>query len=178
MRKHAIIPNKNGVFKKYDELYLDKIKDNTLIEILSLLKVDWKDLLLHQKVNFGRYQVKEQRDIASKITERIKILKVYDKDSILAISMLSEWFEANPALGKSLFADLYNNRAELFLNTIEDKESLYKVMRAKTDLSKIAELAEAIESNPKIFENIDELKLFFKTSNISSLEDLKINSNL
>ncbi len=43
-------------------------------------------------------------------------------------------------------------------NTIEDKDSLYKVMRSKTDLAHLSKVAEAIEENPRLFENIEQAK--------------------
>lgn len=44
------------------------------------------------------------------------------------------------------------------MNTIRDKESLYKVMRTCTDLSKLAEVAKAIEGDAEIIEKIQDVK--------------------
>lgn len=64
--------------------------------------------------------------------------------------MLTEWFEYNSELGKELFPELYRRRAELFMNTIEDKESLYQVMKSKTPLLLLSKIALAIENDPEI----------------------------
>lgn len=70
----------------------------------------------------------------------------------------------------------YRRRAELFMNTIEDKDSLYKVMRSKTDLSHLSKVAEAIEANPRLFENIEQAKEIYsllKQYNVNDLEQLR-----
>ena len=102
-------------------------------------------------------QKKEKRDIAVRITENLdRELKKpsYNENENLvkAISLLSEWFENNPEQGKELFSETYRKRAEIFMNTIRDKESLYKVLRTCTDLSRLAEVAKAIEDDAEIFE--------------------------
>jgi hypothetical protein len=172
----VIIPNQNGIFKKKVDIYIDEIEDDHLTEILELLGEDWKNILLNKKINFGDYQAKKKKDIADKITEKFK--KSHKSDVVgKAISLLCEWFEAKPALGEELFAELYSKRAELFMNTIEDKESLYKVMRTSTDLSKLAEVAKAIEDNPGLIENIQksgsELADLLEEFNVTDISDLK-----
>jgi len=77
IQKHAITPNQNGQFQKIIDsfnrisLYVDAIQDNDLVYILELLDEDWKDILLHEKMNYVRcfLQEKEKKDIAVKITE-------------------------------------------------------------------------------------------------------------
>ncbi len=171
--KHAIIPNQNGRFLAKSKLYLDEINDPDLIEILQLLAEDWNDILLHEEISFGKFVAKKKSEIALKINEKLKTPKVKDQDFNKAIILLSEWFDNNPEEGKELFSETYRRRAELFMNTIEDKESLYKVMRSKTDLSKVAE---AIEANPRLFETIEkaeEIYSLLKQYNVKSLEQLR-----
>jgi hypothetical protein len=171
--KHAIIPNQNGNFLQKSKLYLDEIKDSDLIEILQLLGEDWNNILHHEEINFGKFVAKKKSEIALKINEKLKSPKAKDQDFNKAISLLSEWFDNNPEEGKEFFSETYRRRAELFMNTIEDKESLYKVMRSKTDLSKVAE---AIEANPKLFETIEmanKLYSLLKQYNVRSLEQLR-----
>ena len=150
----SITPNQNGVFKKRAELCIDKIKDDDLINILELLGDDWKDILLHDSVEFGKYTVKNINDIASKITDRLQKSTNKNDNFIEAISLLSEWFEVNKGIAKEVFLELYKKRAELFMNTISDKESLYKVMRSKTNLAQLSKVAQALESNPKLLESV------------------------
>lgn len=174
--KNAIIPNRNGVFKLKSDLRIDRIKDDDLIDILELLGEDWKDILIHEKVSFGKYVVKEKKEIAAKITEKLKNPAYKNDDFVKAISLLSEWFENNKESGKELFTELYRKRAELFMNTIKDKDSLYKVMRSNVDLSRLAEVAQTIEDNPGIidnFEKVEEFNSLLKEYNVTNVTDLK-----
>ena len=180
--RNAITPNQNGNFKKKGELFIDKIDSKELIEILQLLGDDWKDLLLIPGVGKGEYYVKKRSDIAAQITQHLNNSRQKDEDAVKAISLLSEWFENNSKESKEIFADLYRKRAELFMNTITDKESLYKVMRSKTALSKLSEIAETLETNPALItelkksEELDNLLSDFNVDSVSELRDLLANS--
>jgi hypothetical protein len=174
--KNALIPNENGDFLTKSELFIDQIKDPLLIEILQLLGENWNDILIHHKVDFREFAVKEKSDIATKINEKLKNISTKNQNLIKAISLLSEWFDNNPDEGKELFTETYRKRAELFMNTIEDKDSLYKVMRSKTDLSHLSKVAEAIEENPRLFENIEQAKEIYsllKQYNVNDLQQLR-----
>lgn len=174
--KNALIPNENGDFLIKSELFIDQIKDPHLIEILQLLGEDWNDILIHHKVGFGRFAVKKKSEIATKINEKLKNISTKNQNFIKAISLLSEWFDNNPDEGKELFTETYRKRAELFMNTIEDKDSLYKVMRSKTDLAHLSKVAEAIEENPRLFENIEQAKEIYsllKQYNVNDLQQLR-----
>jgi hypothetical protein len=174
--KNAVIPNRNGTFKKRTDLHINRIKDDDLIEILKLLGEDWNDTLLHSNVSFGKYVPKEKKDIAVKITEKLKNPSYKNDDFVNAISLLSEWFDNNPKFGKELFSELYRIRAELFMNTIHDKESLYKVMRSNVDLAKLAEVAKTLQENPGIvdnFSNTEELNKLLKEFNVTDIKELK-----
>ncbi len=136
----AIIPNKKGVFCFKSDLFIDKINDENLIEILKFLGKNWNELLLDNKARFGaKYYSKEKKDIANEISSLIKKTDTEDENTITAISRLSEWFELqNPKECQELFGETFRQRAKLFMNTIKDKESLYKVMRSKTDLAQLS----------------------------------------
>lgn len=175
---NAVIPNQNKNFKTKSELYIDKIKDKILVRILDLLGDDWKNILLNDSVNFGRYQVKEKKHISIEITERLKRPSYNDENSIDAISLLSEWFDNNQEEARELFSELHRKRAELFMNTIKDKESLYKVMRSKTNLAELSKVAQALENNPQLIENIKKaedltnLLAEFKATDITELKQM------
>jgi hypothetical protein len=181
--KEPIIPNKNGIFENKKDLYKDGIEDKELIYILKLLGKDWDDILLHENISYIQEHLpsKERRDIALEITEclNIELKKTHENENGLtkkAINILSEWFENNPEQGRSLFPELYRRRAEIFMNTITDKESLYKVMRNCTNLSSLAEVAEAIEGDPTIIGRIQsakELSDLLKEFNAVDIPDLK-----
>lgn len=176
VENNSIIPNQKGIFKKKTELYIDKIRDSDLVHILQLLGEDWKEILIHESVGYGRYHVKEKKDIAIKITEKLKN-PPKDENTIKAISILSEWFETNdPEQSKALFSELYRKRAELFMNTITDKDSLYKVMRSNTDLAKLAKVAKALDENPNLalsVEEAEQLSSLFKEFNVTNISELK-----
>jgi hypothetical protein len=191
IQKHAITPNQNGQFQKIIDsfnrisLYVDAIQDNDLVYILELLGEDWKDILLHENMNYVRclLQEKEKKDIAVKITEILnKELRNSSHNNngnfVKAISLLSEWFENNPEQGRELFLEIYRKRAEIFMNTIQDKESLYKVMRTCTNLSKLAEVAKVIEDDSEIIQKIQDMKEItslldeFEAGNISELKTM------
>ena len=171
--KNAVIPNENGDFLLKKNLFLDEIHEPNLIKILQLLEDDWNDVLLHHNIAFGSYFVKKKSEIAQKITENLKNISNQNPDCIEAISILTEWFDNNQEEGKDLFPENYRRRAELFMNTIEDKDSLYKVMRSKTSFSKIAS---AIEENPRLFEDIERIKdleNLMKEYNVADLNQLR-----
>lgn len=172
----AITPNQNGIFKKKSELFIDKIKDTDLVGILQLLGEDWKDILIHDYTNYVRYPVKKKEDIAIKITEKLKNLPKNDS-AIKAIILLSEWFENNDRdESKTLFSEVYRKRAELFMNTISDKDSLYKVMRSGTNLSELSKIADTLAKNPELADNINgaaQLTSLFEEFNVTSIDELK-----
>lgn len=174
--KHKVLPNLNGVFCLKEAIHIDKIKDPKLIEILELLGEDWKNLLLNPKVGFGKYKVKNLKDIADEISNFLKHSKKNDEDGIKAISLLSEWFEANPKNSKEYFSHYYGKRAELFMNTISDKDSLYKVMRSSTDLEQLSNMADAINKDPDLinrFNQAEEFTNLLKEYNVTNIEELK-----
>ncbi len=175
--KCPIIPDKNGLFKKRSLLNIDEIEDDGLIEILILLGEDWREILINDRISFGEYNVKDKKAIASKITEKLKNFSGgVTAEFRNAIVFLSEWFENNGELGKSLFAEIYKKKAELFMNTIEDKDSLYKIMRSKADFERLSKVADAIEENPQLLENVqqgNEIAALLKDFNATTLAELK-----
>lgn len=175
--KYKVLPNHNGIFCLKEVIHIDKIKDPKLLDILELLGEDWKNLLLHPKVGFGKYKVKTLKNIADEISNFLKHSKKNNEDEIRAISLLSEWFEANPKDSKEYFSHYYGKRAELFMNTISDKESLYKVMRSSTDLEQLSNMADAINKDPDLinkFNQAEEFSNLLKEYNVTNIEELKL----
>lgn len=72
--KYTVIPNQNGFFKPRSELRLDKGIEEELKNVLSILDIDCRDYLLHNKVYTGqmKYYVKTQEDIINEINEIIQ----------------------------------------------------------------------------------------------------------
>ncbi len=162
----SIVPNLNGNFNKVNEkknayqttpiLFIDNIRDETLLEVIKYLGEDWGERLIHPsiKVQLTNANLKKQ-DISARITKLFNDYSgEWSPNAIKAIVTLTEWFEYNKEEGKELFPELYRKRAELFMNTISDKESLYHLMKSKTPLATLSEIAIAIESDPEIFKII------------------------
>jgi len=170
--RYTIIPNQNSIFQKKSDLFVDEIENEDLINILILLGDDWKDILLNKHISVGSCTTKNKRDIADKITEKIN-KNCKDHTFKEAVSRLSEWFDHNPELGKELFSDLYSKRAELFMNTIEDKESLYKIMRSKANLTELSTVAQSLVNNPTLMQEIEELDSLLKQFNVNQVSELK-----
>jgi len=174
--KNAMIPNENGDFLIKSELFFDTIKDPDLIEVLQLLGEDWNDILIHNKLGFGSYTVKKKQEIAIKINERLKNTSNQNQSFKQAIIILSGWFDSNPEEGRELFGETYRKRTDLFVNTIDDKDSLYKVMRVTTDFSHLSKVAQVIKDNPRLFENIEqatEIYSLLKQYGVDDLEQLR-----
>jgi hypothetical protein len=176
--RNPIYPNKNEIFKLKSQLYIDNIQDHDLILILHLLEEDWKDILLHDKIYLDNHQEKDKEDIAFKITDHQKKRQSKDKDEnyITAISLLSEWFENHKEKAKELFSELHRKRAELFMDTIEDKESLYKIMRSNTELSELSKVAQALDSNPQLMDDIkkaNDLTTLLEEFGVNNIIELK-----
>lgn len=174
----AFIPNKEGAFCFKSDLFIDNIDDEELISILKFLGKNWNVLLLNKNAHFGaKYYKKEKKDIASEISTLIKKANTEEENTITAISRLSEWFEVqNPQECQEFFGETYRHRAKLFMNTIKDKENLYKVMRSKADLSQLSKVAKALEDDPNLlqtFNQAEQLSGLLKEYNVTSLDALK-----
>jgi hypothetical protein len=152
---NELLPNQEGNFKKRKEVSIDDIEDETLKEISSLLGYNFYEDLLHKDIYFeDSHSTTTIQDVATEISKLIKDDESIDEDRILAIRKLAEWFEYNPEKGKTHFEALYRRKEKLFVDTIEDKENLYRVLKTKTPLSKLAEVAKAIENDPEILDLI------------------------
>ena len=176
--KYPIIPNQNGDFKKRSDIYIDEIEDKELVDILILLNEDWKNILLDPRIFYYDSRKKTKRDISEKITEIVnKICSSRGNNGSvqfnMAIIRLSEWFDSNSELGQKFFSELYSKRAELFMNTIEDKESLYKVMRSGVNLTEISAVADAAMKNPNFLQDMSALNRLLEEMNVNNVSELK-----
>jgi hypothetical protein len=152
---NELIPNQEGTFKKRKEVSADEIEDETLKEIASLLGYNYYEDLIHKDIFFeDSHSTTTIQEVAAEISKLIKDDESIDEDRILAIRKLAEWFEYNSEKGKTYFEALYRRKEKLFVDTIEDKENLYRVLKSKTPLSKLAEIAKAIEDDPEILDLI------------------------
>ncbi|MEN9609465.1 MAG: hypothetical protein RLZZ628_279 [Bacteroidota bacterium] len=169
----AIIPNQKGVFRKKTDLKADYVKDELLVEILAILGDDWKEILIHSAIQLKDNDLhpRDKQQIANAITKAVNEKKekekvatssneyTLDESFAKAILLLMKWFdnhsfEAGEIESKSLFPELHQRKAEIFLNTISDKENLYKIMRSNLTLREIASIIEQVDENPSIRENV------------------------
>lgn len=153
---NELIPNQEGIFKKRKDLSMDEIDDEILKEIALLLGYNYYKELIHKDIYFeDSHSSTTIQDIAAEISQLIKDDESIDEDRIHAIRKLAEWFEYNSEKGKTYFEALYRRKEKLFVDTIDDKDNLYRVLKSKTPLSKLAEVAKAIENDPEILEIIE-----------------------
>lgn len=172
LKKYAIIPNQNGLFCSESDLYIDKIVDADLVRVLELLGDNWKEMLIDQRIRFGLYHSKEKKDIAIRISEILNTPPNKDTNYVQAIGILSEWFDNNEAKGKEIFLDLYHKKADLFMNTIKDKEGLYQIMKSGVDLSGLAKVAIGLRSSPSILNDLSNLLDEFQVGSLSELRNI------
>ena len=159
---NALLPNQTeeGTFKKRKELSLDEIEDETIKEIALLLGYNYYEELLNTDIYFeDTHSTTTIQDVATEISQLIKDDDEITDDRIIAIRKLTEWFEFNEEIGKTHFADLYRRKEKLFVDTIDDKENLYKVLKTKMPLSQLAEVASAIENDPEIINIIEQRRI-------------------
>ncbi|MDH7448413.1 sacsin N-terminal ATP-binding-like domain-containing protein [Aquimarina sp. 2201CG14-23] len=175
-----IIPNKYGNFKEPNEIYIDEIEDNELLEIQRLIGEDWSEILINDNVEFGEYNSKSKKNIADRITEIIEEIQKdeteKDADYKKAVILLSEWFDNNSEQGASLFPTLYRKRNQLFVDTIEDKESVYEVMKSGANMKELSKIAIVIANNPEVVAKLSqqsELEDLLQDNNLNNIEELK-----
>lgn len=167
---NTLIPNQEGAFKKRKELSIDEIEDETLKEIAYLVGYNYYKGLIHKDIYFEySYTTTTMQNVAYEITKKLnKDDENNDKNRVLAIIKLTEWFESNPDAGKKFFAELYRRKEKLFVDTIDDKENLYRVLKSKIPLSKLAspELSEEIQK-------AEELTNLLKDFGANDVSDLR-----
>ncbi|MBL0233113.1 MAG: hypothetical protein IPQ08_05550 [Chitinophagaceae bacterium] len=159
---NALLPNQTEecTFKKRKELSLDEIEDETIKEIALLLGYNYYEELLNTNIYFeDTHSTTTIQDVAVEISQLVKDDNEITDDRIIAIRKLTEWFEFNEEIGKTHFADLYRRKEKLFVDTIDDKENLYKVLKTKMPLSQLAEVANAIENDPEIINIIEQRRI-------------------
>lgn len=166
--EYAIVPNQHGVLCKVREklerrrlngpthksiLYRDDIQDEELIHITLLLGWDYQAILISNEITHTITEESIKKDELAKVTTKgFKSLreKELDENAIEATLLMTEWFGKYPELGAELFPELYSQRAELFIRVIEDKDSLFELMRSDTPMAELAELSKALKNNPEL----------------------------
>jgi len=162
--KNALIPNQKGEFKILSELSLDGIDDETLKEIACLVGYNSYKDLIHKNIFFESCNsVIRIQDIANQITTLINNENSSAEDRKLAIIKLTEWFEDHGEKGKLNFSELFRNKEKLFVDTIEDKESLYRVLKNKRPLLETV----------AIIESAEKLETLLKDYDVTDISDLR-----
>lgn len=168
-----VTPNQNGLFKKLNELSADLIEDEHLKDISCLLGHDYRKELICKDIKIKDIQPSEvtAKEIADSITKALEQedeeLHANKKNATLK---LIEWFEANPEKAKEIFRSLYRKKEKLLVSTIEDKHSLYKVLRGSISLRDLArtDLADRLDK----LKALDNLLSSIGANSVSELERL------
>ena len=171
---YEIVPNQEGNFKSHNYLYLDEIDDEDLKKIAKLVGFNYYERLIHQdlfyELNISQIDIDM---IASKITALINE-ENNSEDRKHAITMLIEWFGNNKAKGSEYFLSLYSKKEKLLVDTIDDKESLYSILRSDV---KISDIADMLRQDPakvrKSIQKAKELDALFEEYGVSSIEEIK-----
>ncbi len=172
--KYEIIPNQEGTFKSHNSLKLDEIDDEELKQIAKLVGFNYYEILIHQDL-FYDFEISkiDIEMIANKITTLINE-ESDSEDRKKAITMLIEWFGNNEEKGKEYFSSLYSKKEKLLVDTIEDKESLYSILRSDV---KIADIAEMIRQDPakvrKSMQKAKELDALYEEFGVTTIDELK-----
>lgn len=163
--QNALIPNQEEVFKTLVELSIDEIEDETLKEVADLVGYNYYEKLIHKDIFFEScYRVIKIQDIANQITALIMNENdSTNEDRKLAIIKLTEWFEDYDEKGKLYFSDLFRNKEKLFVDTIEDKESLFRVLKNKRPL----------QETVAIIESAEKLETLMKDYGVTDISDLR-----
>ena len=162
--QNALIPNQKGEFKTLIELSLDEIDDETLKEIAYLVGYNCYNELIHKDIFFENCNFFIRiHDIANQITTLINNENSSAEDRKLAIIKLTEWFEDHGEKGKLNFSELFRNKEKLFVDTIEDKESLYRVLKNKRPLLETV----------AIIESAEKLETLLKDYDVTDISDLR-----
>jgi len=173
LSEHACIPNRYGEFCKLNTLYINKIGDEDLIQILQLMSEDWNQILIHDEFNIPDHPEKEITDISTAIRTQINHSEEEDIDDNFkqAIRNFTEWLGFN-ANAKEFFPDLYRKRASLFMGSFERIDDLYTVAKS----GKLDKIALIIKENPALIDDIEEtnqLKSLLKELDVKDIEALK-----
>ncbi|GAB4289242.1 MAG: hypothetical protein Fur0025_23670 [Oscillatoriaceae cyanobacterium] len=169
---YAILPNQLGRLMHKKDLKQDGGIPEELKEILELLTSDyWNNFLLDRNLPkaaslFDRNEIKTIEDIAKEIDDAIKQWELDDKtgDSQFTkvITGMIEWANTQEDKEvKRLFTYFYQNKAQLFLKTLDDNEvssSIFTILNHQEKLAVLTDLAQ----NPDISEQ--DLQAFAQNS--------------
>lgn len=156
--EHQLLLNQAGDFCRRSDLYRDKIKDSTLMKIALLLGFDYYELLMDVNIDFkDTYDSLAITNIAEDINDGLFSTGVERNSRLQAIKLLIEWFENNKACSEKYFKKLYQDRGNLLMETIEDKETLFSIMKSKMPLSEVATIVEALENDQELYEDLKDI---------------------
>lgn len=147
----------NRVVVRNDDIIVTKQpKEFGLKEIHRAFGKTMYSFVLRKDVDYKECHLSYSTELLAKlIVDLYEELETSGKRNPNAVRMLLEWFEHNPEEAKKYFPSLYFKRQKMFVDTIEDMDSLYSIMKANTPLSEINKLINDIESDPLLKSLID-----------------------
>ena len=89
-------------------------------------------------------------------------------------------WKANPKeKSKEIFPELYRIKEKLLVDTIEDKDSLYSILKSEVSISTLSDIVKQINESPEIIresivkaQELDKLLKEYGTENVSDLKKL------
>ena len=124
-------------------LYRDQINDSKLSEIAKLLNLDYFSMLLLGDFHVDMVKAKTTFEISYAIAEAIKDAEFEEQDDDYkkSLVLLCQWFDHNPDTARYNFQGLYLKKEKLLIDAIDDKESIYELMKLNMPMKAILELA-------------------------------------
>lgn len=162
--KNKLLPDQSsdGVFRNRLEVHNDKIIETKLPLEIDLKKIflalGWTcyPILKMKEIGYSNCNGSLDTDwLAKKITDKFDDIGIDQEKKNKAIQMLIQWFDHNRDLGKDHFPKLYRNKEKLLVDTIDDKDSLYKIMRSSVPLKELSDIAISMEDDPDLIKLIE-----------------------
>lgn len=176
---NKILLDQHGSFNLRKNLSIDEIGDEVLKEISLLVGFDFYEKLIHKDVFFkDGHNAINMQEVATKITTLI-LSDDRSSDRVKAITMLIKWFEQNTEKSKEFFSELFRKKEKLLVDTIEDKDSLFLILKSDVPFSTLASIvnqenvsAEALTASFGKAQELDDLLRSFDVDNVEELKEL------
>lgn len=152
LNEYPVIPDSYGIFRLHKELYLNKIEDTELIDVADLLDLDYSSKLLLEGFEIDVGKSKTIEDISRDINRAIKNAESedHDEDYKKAMASLCQWFDHNPEAARLHFESLYLKKEKLLIDAVDDKESMYELMKLNMPMKTILDLVKKAQKRSSV----------------------------
>jgi len=195
LRKYALIPNQNKIFKLQKDLFRDIQIPEALKEVLfRLTDNDWREILLHSDLALAHslFEEKQSKNIDAIAAEIDGELKTYhrnvkerggceSKKFVEVVQGMLDWSEEqDDEEVERLFSYFYQNKPQLFLDTLGDKKevrsNVFVILKDHEKLKSLARIAESKISDKDIDSFVDQhedFRTFQQITNTISINELE-----